>query len=326
MTATVLVTRRLPEGSLRPLLGANVKVREIRGADQQSELVAKAASADAIVCTLLDRIDDEVLAAGNGRLRIVANVAVGYDNIDLAAAQRLGVTVCNTPGVLDDATADVAFLLLLAAARCATQAQQDLRTGQWPGWELTAYLGKGLNGATLGLVGYGRIGQAMSRRAKGFGLTVLHHTRHDSGAPGWIGDLDELLIRSDFVSLHVPLTNDTHHLIDERGLALMGPDCVLINTARGPIVDEDALVRALDRGTIFAAGLDVYEYEPSVHPGLIASPRTVLLPHIGSATETTRTRMAEMACQAVADLLTGREPDNIVTSSIQSTTTRQGQQ
>ena len=180
-------------------------------------------------------------------MRVVANVAVGYDNVDVATAAELGIAVCNTPGVLDETTADLAFLLLLAAARRASDAEADLRQGRWTGFHIADFLGVDVHGATLGIVGYGRIGQAVARRAAGFGMEVLHHSRHDTGITGWVADLDDLLPRVDFVSLHVPLHDETRGLIDARRLALMKPSAVLVNTARGPVVDEEALAVALER-------------------------------------------------------------------------------
>jgi len=277
------------------------------------ELVSIAPEADAIVCLLTNRIDAAVLAAGTPRLKVVANVAVGYDNIDVDAAAEHGIAVCNTPGVLDETTADLAFLLILAAARRAWEAESDLRAGRWPGWDVDQYLGRDVHAAVLGVVGFGRVGQAVARRAAGFGMEVLHHTRRDTGVVGWRGDLDALLTESGIVTLHVPLTDDTRHLIDARRLALMKRDAVLVNTSRGPVVDEEALAVALEEGTIFAVGLDVYEREPEVHPRLLAAPRTVLLPHIGSATLATRTRMAQVAAENVVAVLAGARPKNAVT-------------
>jgi glyoxylate reductase len=277
------------------------------------ELLAAVGEADAVVCLLTDRIDGDVLAAGVPRLRVVANVAVGYDNIDVATARELGVAVCNTPGVLDETTADLAFLLILAASRLASEAEADLRAGRWSGWEMNVHLGRDVHGATLGVVGFGRIGRAVANRARGFGMRVLHHARNDTGVEGYVADLDELLVASDIVSLHVPLTDATRHLIDARRLGLMGPDTVLVNTARGPVVDEAALASALEDGALFAAGLDVYEREPEVHPRLLSAPRTVLLPHIGSASLDTRRRMARMACDGVNAVLAGHRPPNLVT-------------
>jgi glyoxylate reductase len=315
--ARVLVTRRVPDGGLDPLAraGHELVLRPDDTPLTHDELVAAAADVDGIVCLLTDRIDRAVLEAGarHGRLRVVANVAVGYDNIDVAAANELGIAVCNTPGVLDETTADLAFLLILAASRLAHEAEADLRSDRWKGWGILQYLGRDVHGATLGLVGFGRIGQAVARRATGFGMQVVHHTRHDTGTPGWIGDLDHLLGEVDIVSLHVPLTDATRHLIGARELGLMRSSGVLVNTARGPVVDEEALAVALEVGTIFAAGIDVFEREPEVHPRLLAAPRTVLLPHIGSATTATRTRMTVVASEGASAVLAGDQPHNLVT-------------
>jgi glyoxylate reductase len=276
-----------------------------------SELVSAASDADAIISVLTDRIDRAVIA-GAPRLRVVANVAVGYDNIDLGAAQAAGVAVCNTPGVLDETTADLAFALILAASRLVGEAEGDLRAGRWSGWGVDQYLGQDVHGATLGVVGYGRIGRAVARRGEGFGMRVLHHSRHSTGEPGYVDDLDALLRRSDVVSLHLPLDDQTRRLVDSRRLALMKPTAVLVNTSRGPIVDEEALAVALEEGRIFAAGLDVFEHEPEVNRRLLAAPRTVLTPHIGSASTATRTRMARMAAESVQAVLAGQVPRNLV--------------
>jgi glyoxylate reductase len=313
----ILVTRRLPDGGLDQLHGEGHDVVQRDGDTPYTtdELVGLAATVDAVVCLLTDRMDEHVLASGaSGSLKVVGNVAVGYDNIDVAAAGRLGIAVCNTPGVLDETTADAAFLLALAAARLASDAERDLRNDAWPGWGVNQYLGQDVHGATLGLVGYGRIGRAVARRAAGFGMQVLHHTRHDTKMPGYVAALDDLLTRSDIVSLHVPLTGETRHLIGARQLGLLRPGAVLVNTARGPVVDEEALAEALHAGTVFAAGLDVYEREPAVHPRLLSAPRTVLLPHIGSASRATRTQMARVAVAGVCDVLAGRTPENLVTA------------
>lgn len=308
--ARVLVTRHLPNRGTDPLIEAGHEI--VQRADDTAftpaELAGAATDVDAIVCLLTDRIDADLLDVVGTQLRVVANVAVGYDNIDVDAAHARGITVCNTPGVLDDTTADLAFLLMLTAARRASEAEADLRGGRWSGWGINQYLGVDIHGACLGLVGYGRIGQAVARRAGGFGMSVLHHTRTYTGATGWVRDLDELLARADFVSLHVPLTNTTRHLIGADELARMKPTAVLVNTARGPVVDEAALVDALERRVIFGAGIDVFEREPEVHPGLLRSPHVTVLPHIGSASVATRTRMAQVACTGVVEVLAGREP------------------
>lgn len=310
----VLVTRRLPPGGDEPLAGFEVIGPKADDTPySHAELVAAAAEVDAIVCLLTDRIDAAILDAGAaGSLRIVANVAVGYDNVDWRHAHSLGIEVSNTPGVLDDTTADTAFLLLLAAARLASEAEADLRAGRWAGWGINQYLGQDVHGATLGIVGYGRIGRAVARRASGFGMRVLHHSRTPSGEPGYVEQLDELLAEADMVSLHVPGGNDTHHLIDARRLALMKPTAVLVNTARGPVVDEAALAAALANGALFAAGIDVFEREPEVHPDLLRAPRTVLLPHIGSGSLATRRNMARLATSAVRAVCAGQRPAHLV--------------
>jgi glyoxylate reductase len=313
----VLVTRHLPEGGLDPLAQAGHTLIQNKTDDRYSteELVKLAPEVDGILCLLTDRIDETVLRAGAaGRLKVVGNAAVGYDNVDLGAARSTGIAVCNTPGVLDKTTADLAFLLILAASRLASDAERDLRAGQWGGWGFMDYLSQDVHGGVLGLVGYGRIAREVARRADGFDMEVLHHSRTDTGLPGYVAELDELLAAADVVSLHVPLTDSTRHLIGARELTLMKPTAVLVNTARGPVVDEEALADALESDGIFAAGLDVYDGEPTVNPRLLAAPRTVLLPHIGSSTTETRTRMAQLAAQGIADVLAGRTPPNLVRS------------
>jgi len=310
------VTRRLPDGGLDPLaahelIGPNADDSPF----SPDELRAHAGSVDAIVSVLTDKIDADVIKAGAaGKLKVVANVAVGYDNVDVAAAREHGIVVCNTPGVLDETTADLAFTLILAASRLAHDAEADLRGGRWHGWGITQYLGRDVHGATLGIVGYGRIGRAVARRASGFDMRVLHHTRTDTGEPGYVADLDALLADADVVSLHVPGGDATRHLIDARRIALMKPTAVLVNTARGPVVDEAALADALHGDRLFAAGLDVFEREPEVHPNLLTAPRAVILPHIGSASQATRTRMARLAAAAVDTVLGGGVPPNVVAS------------
>jgi glyoxylate reductase len=276
-----------------------VEVVEVRG---RAALEAAAADADGIVCLLTERIDAGLLERA-ARLRVVGNVAVGVDNVDVAAATRRGVVVANTPDVLTDATADLAFALLLAAARRVCEGDRMIRAGAWTGWSPTQLLGADVWGRTLGIVGFGRIGKAVARRARGFDMRILH-TRETP--------LDVLLAESDFVSLHCPLTAETRGLIGARELGLMKRTAILVNTARGAVVDEAALAEALARGTIAGAGLDVFVDEPRVHPGLVAAPGAVLAPHIGSATVTARTRMVELAASAVAAVLAGKRPDNVV--------------
>jgi len=311
----VLVTRPLTEGGTDPLLDAGHEVVVLDDHPPSPvELMALVEEFDGLVSHLTDRIDVPVLESGaGGRLRVVANAAVGYDNIDVASASKLGITVCNTPGVLDDTTADLAFLLILAATRGASESEQDLRQGRWKGWGFGDHLARDVHGRTLGLVGFGRIARAVARRAAGFDLRVIHTARRNTGAEGFVPNLEDLLRQSDIVSLHVPLTEETFGLIGATELALMKPTAVLINTARGPVIDENALVDALESGTIYAAGLDVFTGEPNLNPRLLSAPRTTLLPHIGSATIETRTRMARLACQGVCDVLAGRTPPNAVT-------------
>ncbi len=311
--ARILITQRLVDGgdALLRASGHEVLTRDADGPMPHDELVAAAAEVDAIVCMLSDQIDAEVLASG-GRLKVVSNVAVGFDNIDRTAAEAAGVAVTNTPGVLDAATADISILLMLSARRQASAAEADLRAGRWTGWAIGDHLGLDLTGATIGLVGLGRIGQAVSRRLGGFDTTVLHHTRHDTGRKGWTPSLLDLAGRSDVLSIHVPSTTDTHHLINAEVLAALPDGAVVINTARGSILDEEALANALEAGRLHGAGLDVFEGEPAINPRLLASPRCVLLPHIGSATISVRRAMCEMASQGVLEVLAGTTPGNLV--------------
>jgi glyoxylate reductase len=314
MVRRVLVVAQLPADWLEPLRTAGLDVTVAPNlAGDHDALSAAAASADAIVCALSTPIDDAVLSAGAvGRLRVVANIAVGYDNIDVSAARRHGVLVCNTPGVLDSATADVTMLLILAACRGATAAEASLRHGEWHGFELTGYLGMDLAGARLGLVGFGGIGQAVAARAAAFGMHVRHHARRPTGRPGYVPDLDALLSASDVVSIHVPLSAETRGLLSAERIGRMPRGGVVVNTARGGIVDEDALADALISGHLSGAGLDVFAGEPNVSERLLAAPRLTVLPHIGSATWATRQAMARLACEGVVEVLAGRTPANLV--------------
>ncbi len=287
------------------------------GRMQRDELLAAIGEADALISLLRDRIDDELLDAGP-QLKVVANCAVGYDNVDLQAAVRRGIPVTNTPGVLTDATADFAFALLLAAARRVVEGDAMVRSGTWTGWEPGQLLGAPVAGATLGIIGMGRIGQAVARRARGFDMAVLYAGPRpvaDAGDARFV-DLDELLDQSDFVSLHCPLSPQTTHVIDAAALARMKPTAIVINTARGPCIDEAALAGALAAGQIGGAGLDVFEREPEVTEALRVSGRAVLAPHAGSATTTTRARMAEICAQAVRDVLAGRRPETVINPEI----------
>ncbi len=295
---TVRVSAPIPEEGIEVLRAAGLRV-EVGGLGVEG--------VEGLLCLLTDRVDRELLERAD-RLRVVANMAVGVDNIDVTAARRLGITVTNTPEVLTDATADLAFALLLAAARRVPWGDRLVRGGGFQGWGPLMGLGFDVTERTLGIVGAGRIGRAVAERASGFRMEVLFH-RRAGGVP-----LDELLERSDFVSIHCPLTPETRHLIGEPELRRMKPRAVLVNTARGPIVDERALVRALGAGWIGAAGLDVFEEEPRIAPGLADLPNVVLAPHVGSATFATRARMAEMAARNIVAALRGESVPNPVTT------------
>jgi len=296
----VFVIRRLP-----PAIESELRTRydvELSTTDEActlERLVTAAREADAIVPTVVDDVPEAVFAAEGRRCRIIANYGVGFDRIDLAAARAHGVVVTNTPGVLTEDTADLAMLLLLAAARRVGEAERQLRAGTWQGWRPTHMLGTRVNGATLGIVGYGRIGAAVARRAhRGFGMRVIFVNPStpdpravEDAAAERCASIEELLAQSDFISLHAPARPETRHLIDASRLSLMRPGAILVNTARGDLVDEDALADALARGTLGAAGLDVFEREPSVSERLVALEQVVLLPHIGSATTSSRVAM-----------------------------------
>jgi glyoxylate reductase len=315
MTAPrVRVTRHLPEGGLDPLIEAGYDVTLPMPGEtlSHSDVVALIPGHAGLVCDLTDVTDAEVIEAGLPTLQVIATVSVGFDKIDRPAAAAHGVAVTNTPGVLDETTADLAFLLILTAARRSSGAEADLRAGRWTGWAIDDHLGIDVHGATLGVVGFGRIGREVARRAGGFGMRVLHSTRTPTGIEGYVASLDELLERSNIVSLHIPLTPETRGLIGAEQIALMPKGSVLVNTARGPIVDEDALVDALESGHLFAAGLDVFDGEPKLNPRLLTAPNITLLPHIGSATYATRTSMAKMSSASVVTVLQGGKPDNLV--------------
>jgi glyoxylate reductase len=305
----VVVTRSLPASALDALRdsGADVWVSPHDRALAPAELHEAVAGADAVVTMLHDRVDDAFLDAAGEQLRVVANVAVGYDNVDIDAARARGVTVTNTPGVLTDATADLAIALLLAITRRIGEGERLIRSQEPWAWSIDFMLGRGLRGKTLGIVGYGEIGQATASRARAFGLEIVYTKRSRGDEPGQV-ELGELLERSHIVSLHCPLTPETRHLIDADALGRMRDDAYLINTARGPVVDEAALAVALRDGVIAGAGLDVFEREPEVHPDLIGLDNVVLIPHLGSATVETRTAMAELAAANAIAVLAGDDP------------------
>lgn len=311
--ATVFVSGTLPGDGVELLRGSHRVVQHDDGV-RSAAFDACRADVEAVVALLTDRIDAAFLER-SPRLRIVANVAVGVDNVDLEACRARGVVVTNTPDVLTDATADLAFGLLLAASRRIAEGDRLVRAGGFTGWTPTFMLGTPVHGTTLGIVGMGRIGQAMARRARGFGMRVLYTQRARVGAAleaelgaRYIAGLEELLAQSDSVSIHCPLTEATRHLFEAERIARMKPGAVLVNTARGPIVDEAALAHALEHGPLAAAGLDVFEDEPRVHPALLARPNVVLAPHIGSADRPTRQAMAGKAVANVLAVLAGRAP------------------
>ena len=297
--ARCFVTRRVPGEALDRLAAAHdVDVWEGEGQPPHEVLIERARDAEGLLSQLTDRVDADLLAACP-ELRAVSNYAVGVDNVDLAAATARGIPVGHTPGVLTDATADMAFALMLAAARRLSDAERVERAGGW-GWDPGFMLGQDLNGATLGLIGLGRIGSAVARRAEGFGMEVIHTSR-SGGVP-----LDELLERSDFVSIHTPLTDETRGLIDEPALQRMKSSAILVNTARGPVVDTNALVRALNQGWIGGAALDVTDPEPlpTEHP-LLMCPNLTIAPHLGSATHAAREGMARLSVDNLLAALAG---------------------
>lgn len=271
--------------------------------------------ADAWITMVSDRVDAAALDAAP-RLRVVANHAVGTDNIDLAACTARGICVTNTPDVLTEATADLAFALALAAARRLGEGERLVRRGGWTGWAPTQLLGVDVWGRTLGVVGFGRIGQAMARRGRGFGMDILYAAPREAGEGATRVPVDELFARADVVSLHCPLTPETRGLVDARRLALMKPSAILVNTARGACVDEVALAAALAAGRLAGAGLDVFAAEPAISPALLAEERVVLAPHIGSATTTTRIRMGQLCASAVRAVLAGERPPHLVNPAV----------
>jgi glyoxylate reductase len=312
---SVLVTRKLPSSVIDALRAvAHVDLYAGVAAIPPDELRARVAGVDALVCLLTDAIDRSVIDAAPS-LKVIANVAVGYNNIDVVHARSRGIVVTNTPDVLTESVADFTWALLLAITRRLSEGERLVRRGEWKGWALDLMLGTELRGKQLGLVGLGRIGRAVAARAPAFGMRVAFTSRREiagagmgSGPDAEPMSLDRLLTTSDVVSLHVPLTPETRHLIDTRALARMKRSAYLINTARGPVVDEEALVWALQQHLIAGAALDVYEHEPAVHPGLLGLENVLLVPHLGSGTTETRTAMADLAVANVVAVLGGRPP------------------
>ncbi len=311
--AEIAVTSLLPGGVVDPVRASHrVRVSGVERPLVGDDLVRFVGEADALVCNVTDRVDAAVLDACP-RLVVVANVGVGVDNIDLEAARRRGVWVTNTPDVLTEATADLTWALILAVTRRVAEGDRLIRSRAAWQWRPDYFLGTGLQGKTLGIVGMGRIGRAVARRAAAFGLTVRCHDRArigeaDAMGTTYVADLDELLASSAIVSLHCPLDAQTRHLLDERRLRLLPRGAFVINTSRGPVIDEDALVRVLESGHLGGAGLDVYEREPEVHAGLLRRDDVVLLPHLGSATLETRAAMSQLALDNALAVLAGHRP------------------
>ena len=305
---SVLVTRKLPSSVIAKLSAtADVDVYTGEAAIPAEELRARVAGKDALVSLLTDAVDRAVIDAAP-TLKAIANVAVGYNNIDVPYARARGIVVTNTPDVLTESVADFTWAMILAITRRLSEGERLVRRGEWKGWALDLLLGMELRGKQLGLVGLGRIGRAVAARAGAFGMRVAYTSRTEAAGVGEAMQLDRLLLTSDVVSLHVPLTPETTHLIDKRALARMKRSAYLINTARGPVVDEAALAWALQHHLLAGAALDVYEHEPAVHPDLLSLENVLLVPHLGSGTTETRTAMADLAADNVLAVLDGRPP------------------
>ena len=283
------------------------------GIKDRKDLLEKIQDKDALLCFLKDPVDREVIEKGK-KLRIIANYAVGYDNIDVEAAAERGIIVTNTPDLLTDATADLTWALILAVARRVVEAHQFTAEGKFRGWEARLFLGKELRGKRLGIVGMGRIGRAVAKRARGFSMEVVYYSRHrlkpheEASLCARYLPLVELISTSDIVTLHVPLTRETENLINRERIYKMKKGAILINTARGPVIDEEALIERLREGSLFGAGLDVYRGEPEINPEFFQLKNVVLLPHIGSATEETRLAMAHLAADNIIAVLSGKPP------------------
>jgi glyoxylate reductase len=311
---SIFVTRKLPSSVIATLETAgHVEVHAGESAITPDELRAKIAGKDALVSMLTERIDASTIDAC-AQLKLIANVAVGYNNIDVVHARSRGIVVTNTPDVLTESVADFTWALILAVTRRLSEGERLIRRGEWKGWAFDFMLGADLKGKQLGLVGLGRIGRAVARKAPAFGMRVVYTARRDAELPDAKAlSLDQLLNTSDIVSLHVPLTPETRHLIDRRALARMKRSAYLVNTARGPVVDEAALAWALQQHLLAGAALDVYENEPVVHPDLLQLENVLLVPHLASGTTETRTAMADLAARNVVAVLAGRPPLTPVT-------------
>jgi len=312
----VLITGRLPDAVMADIeRTCEVVPNQADRPMARETILQQIEGKDGLLCMITDTVDPELLDRAPG-LKIIANYGVGFNNIDVAAATRRGIPVTNTPGVLTEATADITFALILAAGRRVVAGDRYTREGRFQFWAPLHFLGSEISGKTIGIIGMGRIGQAVAKRAAGFNMTILYSSRRrltdasEHALQATFADMETLLARSDFVSLHVPLNEQTHHLIDSAALNRMRPEAFLINTSRGPVVDEAALCTALQNRTIAGAGLDVYEHEPAVTPGLLSLDNVVLLPHVGSATIETRTKMARLAADNLLAGLAGQKPPN----------------
>lgn len=317
MKPSVLVTRPLPKVALDKLAESfSLDVNQDERPLTKKEIIDRIKNKEILLCLLTDTIDKSIFEAGH-QLKIISNYAVGFNNIDIQEANRRKIPVCITPGILTDTTADLTFALILAATRRIIEADKFVREGHFKGWGPSDFLGCDVSGKTLGIIGMGRIGQAVAQRGRGFNMKIVYSGHRDLDIPNAkYMSLSELLKTADIISIHVPLTPKTKHLIGENELKSMKPSAYLINTARGPIIDEKALVHALKNKIIAGAGLDVYEHEPALSPGLTELHNVVLLPHIGSATEETRTKMAIMAVENIMALWAGKKPHAIANPEV----------
>lgn len=324
--AKIYVTRRIPEAGLEMLkekFGENeVEINPHNRVLERNELLEKVKGREAVLCLLTDKIDEEVMEAAGSDCKIFSNYAVGYNNIDLKAATEKDIMVTNTPGVLTDATADLAIALIIGVARRIVEADKYMRAGKYDGWAPMLFLGKEIEGKTLGIVGAGRIGSNIGRKmAKCFNMNILYSDRtqkedfeKDTGAKQV--DLETLCKESDFISLNLSYSPETHHMINEKMISVMKKDAIIVNTARGKIIDEEALVKALKENRIFGAGLDVFEDEPEMKEGLSELENVIVLPHIGSATHEARTKMSEIAAQNIIDALEEKKPEFLVNKEV----------
>jgi glyoxylate reductase len=317
----VFVTRKIPDAGIQLLKKhCTVEISPHNRTLTKQELQNGIKNKDGLLCLLNDKIDHEILTT-EPRLKAIANYAVGYDNIDIKTASKLGIPICNTPGVLTDTTAELAWALVFSVSRRTIEADTFTRHGKFKGWEPLLMLGRDVTKKTLGIIGAGRIGTAMALKSQGFQMNILYYdsqpnTVLESTLNAKKVTLEFLLKESDFISIHLPLNNDTHHLIGDKELQTMKETAILINTARGPIIDEQSLIKALKEKWIFGAGLDVYEHEPTIHPVLLEQNNVVVLPHIGSATYDTRSQMAIMAAQNLLDGMQGKQPKNCINPEI----------